>query len=131
MRTLWLILMAFVCLPAVILAQATRAPLRYDPSNEVAIRGTVMEVRQLVRSGTPHGTYLVLRTPTNILNVHLSPRALSAKTGASLKAGESVEVVGSLVSRGGSPILLARKVRTPNTVLTFRSDRGFPVASRR
>jgi len=130
MKTLWLSLTALVCLSATAVAQMAGAALRYDPSNEVAIRGTVVEVRSMARPGTPHGTYLVLKTPTDTLNVHLGPRRGSARRSASLAAGEQVEVVGCVVNSRGSQIVLAREVRKAGSVLTFRSARGFPTAGR-
>jgi len=90
-----------------------------------------VEVRDLARPGTPHGTYLVLRTPTETFNVHLGPRRYGARGRTSLTAGEPVEVVGCFVRRGGSPILLAREVRTAAAVLTYRNGRGFPIVGRR
>ena len=130
MKTLWLSLSVLVCLSATALAQMTGAALRYDPSNEVAIRGTVVEVRSMARPGTPHGTYLVLKTPTDTLNVHLGPRRWSARGRVSLAAGEPVEVVGCVVSSRGSQIVLAREVRKAGSVLTFRNARGFQDAQR-
>lgn len=130
MKTFWLYLSVILCLSATAMAQMTGAALRYDPSNEVAIRGTVVEVRDVKRPGTPHGTYLVLKTPTETLNVHLGPRRSAARGSASLAAGEPVEVVGCVVSSRGSQILLAREVRKADSVLTFRSARGLPTAGR-
>ncbi len=131
MKSLWLSLIVLVCLSATALAQMTGAALRYDPSNEVAIRGTVVEVRDLARPGTPHGTYLMLRTPTETFNVHLGPRRSAARGSPSLAAGEPVEVVGCVVSSRGSQIVLAREVRKAGSVLTFRSARGVPSVTRR
>ena len=130
MKTLWLFLSVLVCLSATALAQMTGAALRYNPSHEVAIRGTVVEVRDLARPGTPRGTYLILRTPAETFNVHLGPRRWSARGRASLAAGEPVEVVGCVVSSRGSQIVLAREVRKAGSVLTFRNARGFPTAGR-
>ncbi len=130
MKSVWLSLSALVCLSAAAMAQMTGAALRYDPSNEVTVRGTVVEIRNLARPGTLHGTYLVLKTPTDTLNVHLGPRRWSARGRASLTAGEPVEVVGCVVSNRGSQILLAREVRKAGSVLTFRSARGLPTAGR-
>jgi hypothetical protein len=113
------------------LAQEKRPLTGYDRANEVAVRGTVVEVRDMARVGTPHGTYLVLKTPTGTLNVHLGPRAWSAKGRASLSPGEPVEVVGALARYGQSAILLAREVHKANTTLTFRNAQGFPVVGRR
>jgi len=131
MKALWLSLAVVVCLSAAALAQLNRPRLRYDRANEVTVRGTVVGVRDITRVGTPHGTYLILKTPTNTLNVHLGPRRWAAKGWSTLSAGDPVEVVGCLVSPGESPILLAREVRKAGTVLTFRNMHGFPISGRR
>ena len=47
MKAIGLSLAAIVCLSAASFAQALRLPLRYDPANEMTIRGTVVEVRDL------------------------------------------------------------------------------------
>ncbi len=131
MKCLWLSFTVVVCLTASALAQVAPRPMRYDPSREVTVQGTVVEVRNMARPGPLYGTHLVLRTPLNTLDVHLGPQRLAASRAASLAAGESVEVVGCVVNQNGSPILLARQVRKGDTVLTFRSARGLPMASRK
>ena len=131
MKALWLSLAALVCLSATALAQLNRSRLQYDRANEIAVRGTVVEVRDITRAGTPHGTYLFLKTPTDTLKVHLGPRRWAANGRSKLSAGDPVEVVGCLVYPGDSPILLAREVSKAGTVLTFRNAQGFPSAGRR
>jgi hypothetical protein len=130
MKVMGLSLAAIVCLSAASFAQALRLPLRYDRANELTVRGTVIEVRELGRAVAPRGTYLILRTQGGILRVHLGPRAGLGKARPMLAAGEPVEVVGSLARTSREEILLARQVRKGDTVLTFRSDRGFPVIGR-
>jgi hypothetical protein len=131
MKPLWLSLTALVCLSAASMAQQIRPMLRYDRANEVAVRGTVVEVRYMARAGSPHGTYLVLRTELNTLNVHLGPRAWAAKRGAQLSPGEPVEVLGVFARYGHAQVLLAREIHTAGTTLTFRNERGFPIVNRR
>jgi len=131
MKALWLSLTALVCLSVAALAQLNRPRLQYHRANEVTVRGTVVEVRDITRVGTPHGTYLILKTPTDTLSVHLGPRRWAAKGRSALSAGDPVEVVGCLVRPGESPILLAREVRKAGTVLTFRNVQGFPISGRR
>jgi len=130
MRALGVSLAAIVCLSVASFAQAPRPPLRYDRANELTVRGTVVEVRDLGRDAAPRGTYLMLRTEAGTLRVHLGPRARMGKARPALAAGDPVEVVSSLVRRDDAQILLARQVRKGETVLTFRNDRGFPITGR-
>jgi len=131
MKPLWLSLTVLVCLSAASMAQQIRPMLRYDRANEVAVRGTVEEVRHMARAGSPHGSYLVLRTETSVLNIHLGSRAWAANKGTRLTPGDLVEVLGVFARYGDSQILLAREVRKGETTLTFRNTRGFPSVSRR
>lgn len=131
MKPLWLSLMVLVSLSAASMAQQIRPMLRCDRANEVAVRGTVEEVRHMARAGSPHGTYLVLRTELNVLNVHLGPRGWAAERGAQLSPGEPVEVLGVFARYGDAQVLLAREVREAGTTLTFRNERGSPSVNRR
>ena len=131
MKAIGLSLAAVVCLSVAGFAQALRLPLRYDRANELTVRGTVVEVRDLGRDTAPRGTYLILRTEAGTLRVHLGPRERTGKARPSLAAGDPVEIVGSLVRHDNALILLARQIRKGDTVLIFRNDRGFPVMGRR
>jgi hypothetical protein len=126
MRAIGLSLAAIICLSAASFAQAPR----YDRTSEVKVQGTVVEVRDLGRAAAPRGTYLMLRTPLGTLRVNLGPHPDLDNARPTLAAGETVEVVGSLARTSGGAILLARQVRKGDAVLTFRSERGFPVVSR-
>ena len=130
-KRIGLSLVAITCLWTSGFAEEGRIRLRYDRGSEVAVRGTVVQVRDMARDPIPHGTYLVLQTLTNTIYVHLGPQGRLGQRGAAFSTGESVEVVGSLVHRGGSTILLAREVRKGDTSVTFRNARGFPAAGRR
>ena len=130
MKAIGMSLAAIMCLSAASFSQALRLPLRYDRANELTVRGTVVEVRDLGRDAAPRGTYLILRTQVGTLRVHLGPRARLDKARPSLAAGEPVEVVGSLARADREEILLAREVRKGDSVLTFRNDRGFPITGR-
>ncbi len=131
MKTFWLSLAVLVCLPAAGWAQQKR-PLRgYDRANEVAVQGTVVEVRHMTRAGNPYGTYLLLQTESSVLRVHLGSQAWAARKSRRLSPGEPVEVLGAFARYGNSQILLAREVRKGETTLTFRNERGFPSVTRR
>jgi hypothetical protein len=130
MKGLGLGMWAIVCLPAVISAQGMRPVARYERANEVAVRGTVVEVRNVVRPASLPGVYLGLRTEINVLQVHLGPQILAAKPGARLSPGEAVEVRGVFARYRDSDILLAREVRKADATLTFRNARGLPVVGR-
>lgn len=126
MKALWLTLTALVCLSATGLAQVNRPRMVYDRVNEITVRGTIVEVRDIARAGTPHGAYLFLKTPTETLKVHLGPSWGLTKNRKALSPGEDVQVVGCFVHHGTSPILLAREIQKAGTVLTFRNAHGFP-----
>ena len=126
MKALWLSLAALVCLSAAAFAEVKPTRIGYNRANELRISGTVVEVRDITRAGTPNGTYLMLKTPTETLSVHLGPSLRMKKDRLMLSPGDAVEVVGCLVTPGKSTILLAREVHKAGKVVTFRNARGFP-----
>jgi hypothetical protein len=126
MKVVWLTLTVLVCLSATAMAQVHRPRMSYNAAHEITVSGTVVEVRDITPAGTPHGTYLFLKTPTDTLKVHLGPSWGVTKDRKALSPGDGVLVVGCFVNPGTSPILLAREVHKAGTVLTFRNAHGFP-----
>ncbi len=130
MKHLWIGLMVGVCSSTLGVAQHISAPQRYDPSNEVTVQGTIAEVSNQASPRTPRGTFLTLDTSTTTLKVHLGPPTGRAVREARFSAGQQVEVVGWIVNRHGTSVLLAREVRVGSAVHTFRTARGFPISGR-
>ena len=130
MRHLWIGPTTVMLLTTLSAAQNISAPQRYDPSSEVTVQGTIMEVNNQSSPGTLRGAFLILKTSTTTINVHLGSPTGRAAREARLTAGQHVEVIGWIVNRHGTSVLLAREVRAGSTVHTFRTARGFPVSGR-
>jgi hypothetical protein len=125
MKALWLSLGALVCLSATVLAQGQWTRRTYDRAQEISVHGTVVEVRDMMRAGTPHGTYLMLQTPTNSLQVHLGPSRFVTRERKAISPGDNVQVVGCLVNSGATTMMLAREIHKAGSVVTYRNAKGF------
>lgn len=130
MKHLCVGLVVGVCLTTLAAAQNISAPQRYDPSNEVTVQGTIVEVNNQATPRAPRGMFLTLKTSNTTFQVHLGSPAGRAVREARFSAGQQVEVIGCIVNRHGTSVLLARQVRAGNTVHTFRTTRGFPISGR-
>jgi hypothetical protein len=101
-------------------AAAQVAGPRYDKSTEVVTSGTIESI-QMEKSATPLGTYIVLKAAPLTLNVHMG---LYSANSIPFKAGDSVQVTGSLITVDGKQILLARHVQSATQSITVRGPMG-------
>ena len=96
---------------------------RYDKAAEVVTSGTIVSISAQDNSTSMlHGTYLGLQSGPLTLNVHMG---LFSANSIPFKAGDQVQVTGSLATVNGKKILLARRVQSANQVLTVRGPNGF------
>lgn len=99
----------------------------YDVDAEVLIEGSVESIRFEPRyAGT--APFLVLglreRKTDRILQVEVSPVWFFDRD---FHQGESVRIIGSLVSQPGQPsLLIAREVTVQGETVTVRDRKGFP-----
>jgi hypothetical protein len=77
-----------------------------------------------------NGTHLIVRFEGETLTVHLGPSHYLAQQGFSFAVGEQIEVTGSKVKFEGSDVLIARRIRTGDKVLTLRDSEGIPAWSK-
>jgi hypothetical protein len=123
----------------------------YDTQAEVTVTGTVQEVRTLGgmmpgdgpvalhgmgRGMGMQGTHLILQTETGTLEVHLGPTAFlesekiigsgSSDQPGPIAQGDTIEVVGSRMTIGGSRALIAREIRKGGQSWTLRDANGRP-----
>ena len=110
--------------------QATAPTLRmgrYDKSTEVVVSGTVVSIQTQKNATVPRGTYIVLRSGSLTLNVHMG---LFSAGAIPFGSGDQVQVTGSVISANGGQILLARRVQSASQNLMVRSSNGFVVRTR-
>ena len=73
-----------------------------------------------------YGVYLMLKTDSETLPVHLGPEEYVEKQPIVLQAGDVVEVTGSRVSCDGKPAFLAAIVKRGPETAKFRELNGRP-----
>jgi hypothetical protein len=103
-----------------------QAPPKYDPATETKLKGVVQELKLVPPSGGKPVAYLELKSGGDTVEVFLGPKSFLDEVGASLKAGDQVEVTGSKVKNAGTDLILAREVVKGDDTLTLRFKDGKP-----
>jgi DNA/RNA endonuclease YhcR with UshA esterase domain len=105
---------------------------RYDPAQEVKIKGEVVEVKNYdcPISGTM-GAHLALRTAEGVVEVHLGPSAYLKEYQMAFAKGDKVEVLGNKVTFHDAPAVLVRRVTREQNDYFFRDAKGRPLWSAR
>jgi hypothetical protein len=96
----------------------------YDASKEVTISGTVHSISAHSDSGKPFGAHLMISTAHGLVDAHLGSFALQGSQAVSLNPGEQVKVAGVMTTVKGSPMLLARTIRTSTQTFVIRNEHG-------
>ena len=101
---------------------------RYDPAQEVKVKGEVLEIKNYdcPISGTLGG-HLVLQTAQGPVEVHLAPAAFLAEYEISFAKGDTVEILGNKVTFHDKPALLARRMTRGQYEYTLRDPKGNPL----
>ena len=101
---------------------------RYDPAQEVKVKGEVLEIKNYdcPISGAMGG-HLTLKTEEGVVEVHLAPAAFLAEYEISFAKGDKVEIVGNKITFHDMPALLARKVIRAQNEYTLRDAKGTPL----
>jgi hypothetical protein len=121
-----------------VLAQTTgqQSPPMYDVKTEATVKGTIDSVETVTGAGArgrgaAGGMHLVLKTVAGTLQVHVGPTAYLAEKGIVLAKGDAVEILGSRVTIGGEPVLIARQIKKGDQTWTLRDPSGRPLWSGR
>jgi hypothetical protein len=103
----------------------------YDAKTETTIKGTIEEVETISGPGrrSAGGTHLLVNTESEKLEVHVGPTAYLAGKQISIAKGDAVEILGSLVTLGEKPVLIARRMTKGNQTWVLRDASGRPVWS--
>ncbi len=117
-----------LAISSVLLAQkpnGSTAP-KYDPKNEVTIKGTVDDIR--IVPGALEGVHLMVKSPTETILVHVAPEKFLKELETSFSKGDEVAVVGCKIKDAdGNNELLARQVTKNNNELVLRDKKGTPI----
>ena len=102
---------------------------RYDPKTEVTLNGTVDSVERVTSENMPMaGIHLVVKSENQMIQVHVGPAAFVDKK-MMFTQGDTIQVVGSKVTMGGKPVVIAREIKKGHEVLQLRDERGRPLWS--
>jgi hypothetical protein len=98
----------------------------YRVAKEIKIQGTIQSIEQ-TGSGALRGMHAQIATEQGLVDAHLgvSPN-VNAKT-LDLSTGDAVEITGMMAKEGGSSVLLARILTTPDRIFILRSEQGVPI----
>jgi hypothetical protein len=96
--------------------------------NDVGVVGAVQKVVAKSQRGVPAGVHLFLSSPQGIVDANLGPY-LSKDVQQSLKAAQSVQVVGVSQTIHGQTYLLAKQLIFSGRLVTIRNEHGFLVRS--
>jgi hypothetical protein len=105
-------------------AQATRPAPLYDASKEVTLQGTVSNVVTKPGAGMIVGGHLIVATAQGNVDAHVG-RALAGKNPIAIKTGDSVKLVGVMVTTNHNPVFLVRTAEAGGHTYTIRSEKGF------
>ena len=99
----------------------------YDAKHVATITGKIVRIESVVpMPGMGYGVYLMLKTDSETLPVHLGPKEYVEKQTNHFVAGDTVEVTGSRVACNGKPAFLAATVKHGADTAKFRELNGRP-----
>jgi len=99
----------------------------YNATAEATVRGTVQDVQEFwCPISGDEGTHLMLQTDSGVIQVHVAPRRFLGGNNIRFSKGDTVEVVGSVVTYAGGPALIARTISRGDQTFAFRSATGKP-----
>jgi hypothetical protein len=102
----------------------------YNPQTVETISGEVVKVEKIKpMRGMSYGIHLVVKTGSGDMDVHLGPAWYIEKQDITVTAGDKVEVKGSKVEIGGTPVIIAAELKKEEDTLTLRDSAGVPLWS--
>ncbi len=107
-------------------AQMQQGGRKYNPATEVTVSGVVDDVVQSQGKRGRTGTHVVLKSGSEVLNVHLGPSAFLGSNNFTVAKGDKIEVTGSKIQFDGKDVVIAREVKKADQVLTLRDAQGLP-----
>ncbi len=126
--TLMLCALVVLAAPAQKKTNEESALPRYDPAQEVKVKGEVLEAKDYecpVSGGM--GAHLVLQTAEGPLEVHLALTSFLSDYGIAFAKGDKVEIIGNKIIFHDVPAMLVRKVLKNQVEYAFRDAQGKPL----
>lgn len=134
------VLLSFVLVPSTVFSQDRPT---YDTTAEYTVTGVVDDLKggrsamywfsKVHTLGFGHmrapDKQLLLKTDSETLAVQLGPAAFLDEKDVEIRKGDTLEVTGSRVTSGPSPVILARQLRKGSTTWVLRDPAGQPLWS--
>jgi hypothetical protein len=112
-------------------ASSAAAQRNYNPNSVENIQGKVLSVEKTTPTkNRGYGVHLMLQTDKETIPVHLGPAWYIDKQTLRIETNDTIAVIGSRVTAGGKPAIVAAQIKKGNEVLKLRDDNGVPVWSR-
>ena len=103
---------------------------KYDLRTVETLIGQIVSVDLMApMKGMSAGVHLALRTPYEIISVHLGPAWYIENQDIRIDPGAKVEITGSRVTIEGKPTIIATEVKKGSEMLRLRNGSGVPVWS--
>ena len=103
---------------------------KYDSRTVETLIGQIVSVDLMApMKGMSPGVHLALRTPYEIISVHLGPAWYIENQDIRIDPGAKVEITGSRVTIEGKPTIIATEVKKGSEMLRLRNGSGAPVWS--
>lgn len=119
-------LVAWIAASAAVFAQS--GSIAYNPAEETTITGTILHVVSL-EAPDGYGVHFDLKTPTGMVNVHVSPAAFFGEKNVFFFADEQVELTGVKQFIDGNKSFLVRTITktADGKKLELRAPDGTPL----
>ena len=117
-------LVTAVAIAATFGASIAIAQRNYDAKTVETVQGKVLSVERMQQQG--RGVHLMLQTDKETIAVHLGPSWYIDKQTSKIVTNDTITVIGSRVTVGGKPAIIASQVKNGNEILKLRDENGIP-----
>jgi len=100
----------------------------YEAARESALQGTVVEYDP-ASAFAPFGAHVLLQTSSGTVDAHLGNSKVLEANHITLRAGDTVRVVGENVTFKGGTIFAVRTLQKGSQTVTLRSRNGMPLVN--
>jgi DNA/RNA endonuclease YhcR with UshA esterase domain len=100
---------------------------KYDMKQEVTVKGTVEEVKEVPNPKGQIGIYLMVKSGEQVLEVRLCPNSFLKEFEVVFHKGDQLTITGSKVQVNEKDVILAREIEFGNNKVVLRDPQGVPV----
>jgi len=130
MRFLKVLTVAAFVLIAILIFQSgpQQGAPKYNTATEVKVEGVVQDIQQYwCPISGEKGTHLMLKTGTDVLEIHLAPERYLRGNGITFSRSDHLTVIGSIVLYRAHDAMIAREVTRGTETFAMRRTDGAPL----